>query len=162
MNEFGENLVKIASDEASTYLEKCAGIADAYMNDALSQEDAVDISNELGVDPRDVDSVIVAAYGDVLEKEASVKEKAASVLGKIKEISANATGASDFKNASKIGKSMESFSEEGKKGAAYKKLTGDRKKALKAGAAKATATTAVVGGTGYGATKLFGKKDKDN
>ncbi len=77
-----EYLMKVAELDG-TYLEKCAGIADAYMSDAIDADEASDISYELGVDAQDVDNVITAAYGeDSLDKEAGVK----ATVGKIKDI----------------------------------------------------------------------------
>jgi hypothetical protein len=165
MNETVDTLVKIAEDSTSSYLTKCAGIADAYMSDAISVDEAVAIAGELGVEPSDVDSVITAAYGDALEKEAGakvdvVKKKGREILEKIKDVS----------GYSKMRKAEKKFNEYAKApGAAYTpeevKNMGVGKeysKAKKEFAARVGGATVATGGTAYGASKLFGKKKEDN
>jgi len=167
-------LQKVASE--GTYLEKCAGVADAYMSGALSQEEAAEVASELGLDLNDVDSVIAAAYGEELEKEAGVKEQAAKAGEKIleglksakdgvasaaKSVAGGAkkySGYDDIREAIKKTKSMKEFTDAGKETASFANLAKQRNKAAAVGAGKAAGTVALVGGAGYGASKLFGSK----
>jgi len=88
------DLVKIAEAEDSTYLEKCASIADTFAAGAISGEDADQLAVELGLEPSDVLGVFNAAYGDELEKEAADKS---SILNKIKEGFINAATAKQLR-----------------------------------------------------------------
>jgi hypothetical protein len=87
-------LVKIAEAENSTYLEKCASIADTFAAGAISGEEADQLAVELGVEPSDVLGVFNAAYGDELGKEAADK---ASILDKIKKGFVNAATGKQFR-----------------------------------------------------------------
>ena len=159
-------LVKVAEDENSTYLEKCAGVADAYMADAITSEEAQAISAELGLSTGDVDNVIEAAYGDVLEKEAGAVKDGVKKAG---DFVKNVTGYENLKRGVLGRKGAKDYENYGNASKAAKKKAEDTAKTMKSGAnkelaigaAKAAGTTAVVGGSGYGASKLFGKKDND-
>jgi hypothetical protein len=157
-----EFLVKVAEAEDSTYLEKCAAVADAYMADAVSPEEAVEIANELGIESADVDSVIEAAYGDVLEKEAGAKtdavvegaKTAGSYVSEKAGKLADVLGREDIKAGRSMRRSIaRAKTEDGKE---LLRSEGNKKIAL--GAAKAGGAITAVGAGGYGATKLFGKK----
>jgi hypothetical protein len=150
MNEI-DVLVKIAEDSSSTYLEKCAGVADAYMADSLSTDEAVEVAGELGIDVADVDAVIEAAYGDVLEKEAgATKEAVGKGVEKLKEV----FGINKIKEAKKVAESNKGYGEH------YNQKLKDVRKAQAEAAGKIGGAAAGTVATGYGATKLFGKKDK--
>jgi len=58
------DLQKVAEDENSTYLTKCASIADAFASAAITGEEAYAISEEMELAPSDVEAVLVAAYGE--------------------------------------------------------------------------------------------------
>ncbi len=160
-----EFLQKVAESEDATYLEKCAGVADAYMADAITADEASEIAQELELSADDVNSVIEAAYGVELEKEAGAKTDAikgalSNAGKKIKEYS----GYSDIKEALLKHKQSKTpgkaWNSKTKKFEGAKEVKEARNKAALAGGAKAAGTTAVVGGAGYGASKLFGKKDE--
>ncbi len=156
-------LVKIAEDADSTYLEKCAGIADAYMAGAITDVEGGDIAYELGVDADDVDSVMMAAYGDELEKEAKYGSEyavragkyIADKAGKVKDIITKNPKA-DYKQGMQRFKTSHSRPK-GKisKGEILSKLKGAGEIATAGGK-----VAAPVAALGYGATKLFGNDKK--
>ena len=151
-------LVKVAESEDATYLEKCAGVADAYMADALNTEEAVAVAGELGLDPADVDSVIEAAYGDVLEKEAKYGSETAKKIWE----GAKTQGKKAVEDMKNIKHAIGSTKGTGKDG---KILKGDAERIKKIisgrrGAGYVAGGIGAVGATGYGASKLFGKKDE--
>ncbi len=158
-------LSKIANDDSQTYLEKCAQIADAFEGGEISGVEADAVAMEIGIAPEDVLGVHTAAYGDI-EKEAgarfdaateAVKKGAKYVGDKAKKFS----GFDDAKSAKATNDKMKGFSEAGKKGDGYQNLRSQRNVSAAKAAGKAIGTTAIVGGTGYGASKLFGKKEEE-
>ncbi len=163
-------LIKIAEDVDSTYLEKCASLADTFAAGAISGEDADTIAVELGLEPSDVASIFDVAYGDELEKEA--KTKASGVVDAIKDITGYnniKSGASKFglgRQKQKAGKeALDRAKDYGNKGnhkynktkLEGAKLRGEGSKELATGAAKGAA----IGGAGYGATQMFSGKKED-
>lgn len=59
-----EALVKVALDDDSSYLTKCAAIADLFENEIIDGNEADDMALEMGIDPADVESVYSSAYLD--------------------------------------------------------------------------------------------------
>lgn len=154
-DEAVESLLKIAEDADSTYLTKCAGIADAFAAGAITGEDADALAIEIGLAPSDVASVYNAAYGEDLEKEAGalivrdVEKISPSVLDSVKKF----LGGENFKKA-------KTYSDAYKHTNSKDYLAKSRKEAAK-GAAKVVGATAVAGGTAKGAASLFGGKGED-
>ncbi len=174
--EAGDILVKIAEDGSSTYLEKCAGIADAYMAGAITDVEGGDIAYELGVDTDDVDSVMMAAYGDELDKEANYGVDTAKAVGRY--ISEKASGAyGDVKNIKKgFSKKTAMKTKLNRKDGKIAAGANDSRQSIRSleealkrnseissgrrGAGYAAGGIAALGGAGYGATKLFGNDKK--
>lgn len=156
-DEAVESLLKIAEDADSTYLTKCAGIADAFAAGAITGEDADALATEIGLAPSDVASVYNAAYGEDLEKEAGALivrdvekiSKEPSVLDSVKKF----LGGENFKKSKLYAdkyahsKNKDHLVEAGKEAAK--------------GAGKVAGVTAVAGGTAKGAASLFGGKGED-
>ena len=167
-DEAVSSLIKIAEDVDSTYLTKCAGIADAFAAGALTGEDADALATEIGLAPSDVASIFEAAYGDELEKEAGEKIDAAKkVAGEAKDtvlkyISGKAKGAKEA--AGKAGEKVKEAA--GKAGEKAKETAGKAGEKVKAGydAAGGNKTAAGFAGgaiAGGGAAAMFGGKGKD-
>jgi len=77
-------LLKVAEDENSTYLEKTAAVVDAYMNDALDDEELEKIAEELNVDLGDVEAITDIAY---MEKLAMSPEEAQKLANRFARLS---------------------------------------------------------------------------
>ena len=160
-DEAGASLLKIAEDVESTYLTKCAGIADAYAAGAISGEDADALAVEIGLAPSDVASIHDAAYGDELEKEAGAKTEAAKKIGTDAVAKAKSAGESvkKFLGGDNFKKSKSYVKQHG--------LTGDKADLVEAGkeaakgAGKVAGTAAVVGTSAKGAASMFGGKGDD-
>ncbi len=165
--EAGETLTKIAGDAESTYLQKCAGVADAMAEGAITVDEGIEISDELELELDDVASVIGAAHGEDLGKEAAgkfeaFKKGAKEFGGKAADKAKKYSGYDDIKEAISKNKAIKENATAGSLGARdtrINKLVEKRNNAAKAGAGKASAVAAGTGAAGYGASKLFGKKE---
>ena len=172
-------LVKIAEDTTSTYLAKCAAIADAYMDGSLSPEDASAISGELGIDIDDLSSVISVSYGDTLEKEAGQKiddafETAKTVLGKARDfygkdikkgLSIRGLAKQKEKALKTKLRSLESYGPKGNESVekairSNKSKISEGNKSLAIGAGKVGGTALAGYGAKRGASAMFGKKEE--
>ena len=155
------NLEKIAGDENSTYLAKCASIADTFAAGEISGEDADQIAQEIGVDPSDVFGVYTAAYE--LDKEAGVMDAPKAAFNFTKRKAGELKdGVKNFykKDFNEIKRGQRGIA--GAKGDdAVNSFKSARNKAAAKLAGKAVGTAGAVGATGYGATKLFGGKKDD-
>ncbi len=153
-------LEKIAADENSTYLTKCAGVADAIVAGAFDGESAVEAIEALNLDGLDVVQVIDAAYGEDLGKEAGAKTDAVKkfITEQYSKVKSGAGKAYDYTK----GKAKAGY-EKTKAGAskAYTKAKEATSKAYNAAGGHKTAAGVAAGAAG-GATAmhLLGKKDK--
>lgn len=165
-------LVKVAESEDATYLEKCAGIADAFAAGAITDEEVNKLSSELGLSASDVESVYNIAYSkEDLGKEAGE----ASVLNKIKQGIIDAATAKQYKKgveqagkAASKSKTFEQLKNMGKNSIMSekgKKIAGDKAGKAKAAAekfAKESRKNKIIGGAkttalyGGGAATLLG------
>lgn len=158
-----EALVKVAEDQNSTYLEKCASIADAFAAGAVTAEEGDAIASELGLDPEDVANVFTVAYGDELEKEASYGvQTAKNAWGKVSGLGGKVKDfyAKDINDAMKKNKILKKELGEGAKESKIYKLTkSKRNQLLRDAGLKIGGTAAGLGAAGYGAYKLFGNRN---
>ena len=75
-NDTMETLAKIALDEDTTYIEKCAATADLFGMGIITDIEAGELAKEAGVDLDDVQAIFDAAYEDDIEKDAGVMSEA--------------------------------------------------------------------------------------
>ena len=137
-----DELVKVASDPYSTYLDKCAAVGYAYLTDSLDDIEAAEVVNELGLHPGDVGAVM-----EKLAEEAdfSSGEKDKKLLERAwEQAKAAGRGARKFSG-------IDDFIDVGK---AFKKGGGGWKAAGKS-AAKGAGKMGLLAAAGYGGYRAY-------